>query len=639
MNGALAALVATPHRLVRGVVTLARFVVAALRLFDEVIPRFRLKTAVVVVLELLGAIAAGISWTVLVPFLQHLTGGTTAAMPDDAFGRLYRFFGERMTLLTVAWVVFGAVVGKNVITLLSNAIHTRMAMEMGHRLRVRVFSAYIESDLKFFERAQDGRFINVFNQEVQRTEKILKVWRRAIASALTALVYLVLLFMISAWVTAVFLVGGVVLLVALMRFYYRLRETGYELTALMDRLNGKLAETIRCFVLMKSLGTEERERGHFERVSGAYARANFTQSIVFLVPGAAIETAAYALLLFVVTWIHARYVTAGTLNPFLVISYLIFANKLVDAATVVSGTLSQLLQDASGFDSTVSALAVRAVRDVRYGDRRMHACPPAIELEDVRFAHEGQVVLDRCSFTVGAGDLVAVVGSSGAGKSTLALIVAGLYHPDRGVVRIGGAPLTEHRRDELVRVIGYQPQEPRLVSGTVRDNLLYGLTETPGDVTIEAVLRRAHLEDLLERKDLELEATVGERGASLSGGERQRVAFARLLLRDPDVLVLDEITSALDPSTEQVLLDTLVALRGRKTIVFITHRLRSAAVADRILVLEAGHVVEDGTFDELLARNGAFVRLARRDRLDLEELAARGRGAISLDRPGSMFRN
>jgi ABC-type multidrug transport system fused ATPase/permease subunit len=391
----------------------------------------------------------------------------------------------------------------------------------------------------------------------------------------------------------------------------------------MDRLNGKLTETIRCFVLIKSLGTEERERAQLERVSGAYARANFTQSIVFLLPGAAIEMAAYAVLLFVVTWIHAHYVAAGALNPFLVISYLIFANKLVDAATVVSGTLSQLLQDASGFDSTVSALAVRAVRDVRYGDGRLRARPPAIEADDVSFAHDGQVVLDRCSFKVGAGELVALVGSSGTGKSTLALILAGLYHPDAGVVRIASAPLTDYRHAELVRAIGYQPQEPRLVTGTVRDNLLYGLTETPGDVAVETVLRRAHLEDLLERRDLELEAGVGERGAGLSGGERQRVAFARLLLRDPDVLILDEITSALDPSTEQVLLDTLVELRGRKTVVFITHRLRSAAVADRILVLDAGQIVEEGNFDELLARNGAFVRLARRDRLDLEDLAPR----------------
>jgi ABC-type multidrug transport system fused ATPase/permease subunit len=623
MTGVLAGLVTAPRRLCGRAVTLARFVAAAVRLFDEVIPRFRLKTAVVIVLELVGAIASGVSWTVLVPFLQHLTGGTAAAMPDDTFGRLYRFFGERMTLLTVAWVVFAAVVGKNVITLLSNAIHTRMAVEMTHRLRVRVFTAYIESDLKFFERAQDGRFLNVFNQEVQRTEKMLRVWRRAIASMLTGLVYLVLLFMISAWATAIFLVGGIVLLFALMRVYYWLRETGYELTALMDRLNGKLTETIRCFVLIKSLGTEERERAQLERVSGAYARANFTQSIVFLLPGAAIETVAYAVLLFVVTWIHAHYVAAGTLNPFLVISYLIFANKLVDAATVVSGTLSQLLQDASGFDSTVSALAVRAVRDVRYGDRRLRARPPAIEADDVSFAHDGQVVLDRCSFKVGAGELVALVGSSGTGKSTLALILAGLYHPDAGVVRIASAPLTDYRHAELVRAIGYQPQEPRLVTGTVRDNLLYGLTETPGDVAVETVLRRAHLEDLLERRDLELEAGVGERGAGLSGGERQRVAFARLLLRDPDVLILDEITSALDPSTEQVLLDTLVELRGRKTVVFITHRLRSAAVADRILVLDAGQIVEEGNFDELLARNGAFVRLARRDRLDLEDLAPR----------------
>jgi ATP-binding cassette, subfamily B, bacterial HlyB/CyaB len=297
-------------------------------------------------------------------------------------------------------------------------------------------------------------------------------------------------------------------------------------------------------------------------------------------------------------------------------AWFVFANKLVDAATVVSGTVSQLLQDASGFESTSRALAVRPVKEIHYGERDVDVVPPTLEIDAVSFAHAGQVVLDECSFKVGGGELVAIVGASGTGKSTLALILSGLYHPDRGVVRIAGVPLTEHRREHLVRAIGFQPQEARLVEGTVRDNLLYGLAGAPGDVAIETVLRGAHLEDLLERKDLELDAGVGERGASLSGGERQRVAFARILLRDPAILVLDEITSALDPSTEDVLLDTLVGLRGRKTVVFITHRLRSAAIADRILVLEAGRIVEEGTFEALRARHGAFARLARRDRVE-----------------------
>lgn len=607
---AIGGLVRAPRRLLRGVVKFVRFMAAALRLFDGAIPRFRTKTALVIAMEFVAALAAGLSWTVLVPFLQHLTGGSTAGLPDDAFGRLYRFFGERLSLVSVSAIVFAAVLAKNVLSVTATTVQLRMSADLAHRLRTKIFTAYIESDLKFFEQAQDGRFLNVFNQEMQRTEKILRIWRRAVSSTLTALVYLVLLFMISTTVTALLLLGGVVLLLGLMRFYYRLRENGYQVTRMMERLNNRIAEMIRCFVLIKSVGSEAHERQEFERASRRYAEAESSQNFLSLFPGALIEVAAYALLLFVVSYVHLVYVAAGQLNPFVIVSYLIFASKFVDATTVVSGTVSQLLQDASGFESTHRALAVRPVQEIRFGTRTIGRGPQPILVEDVSFAHAGQVVLDRCRFSVGAGEFVAVVGTSGAGKSTLALLLAGLYRPQSGTVWIGEAPLEHYSRDALVDLIGYQAQDPRLVEGSIADNLVYGLRTPATPDTLEAVLRRAHLHDLLDKKEERLQSGVGERGGAVSGGERQRVALGRILLRDPGILILDEITSALDVATERVVLDALAAVKGSKTIVLITHRLRSATIADRILVLDGGRIVEEGSFDDLHERNGVFAQLS-----------------------------
>jgi ABC-type multidrug transport system fused ATPase/permease subunit len=379
----------------------------------------------------------------------------------------------------------------------------------------------------------------------------------------------------------------------------------------MSRLNGKIAEVIRCFVLIKSVGTEQREEREFEGISRRYSKAEFVQNTVSLIPGAIIEVSAYALLLAAISYVYVRYISGGALSPFIVISYLIFANKFVDSTTVMAGTVSQLVHEAAGFESIQQALGVRPVQEISYGAREIKPSPQPIEVEGVRFAHDGQVVLDRCSFEVRAGELVAIVGPSGSGKSTLALILAGLYRPQWGAVRVGGAPLSDYRRDALVRLIGYQPQEPRLVEGTIRENLVYGLPAVPADDAMDVVLRGAHLGDLLEKKELQLEAAVGERGGSLSGGERQRVAFARVLLREPGILILDEITSALDLGAEQVILECLASLKGKKTVVFITHRLRSARIADRILVLDQGRIVEEGSFDELLAHDGFFSLLSR----------------------------
>ena len=255
------------RRLARGATIFTRFVIRAVSLFDATIPHFRSKTTLVVVAEFVAALAGGVSWTVLVPFLQQLTGGRTDALPEGLLGDVYRFVGERFTLITVALVVFAAVTLKNALTFLSVAAHTRMAADLSHALRSRVFAAYVASDLRYFEQAQDGRFINVFNQEIPRTEKILKVWRRAISGALNALVYLVLLCLISPLATGLFLAGAGVLQLTLMRFYYRLRENGYALTRLMEGVNARVSEAIRCFVLVKSVGTEAREQTHFERAS------------------------------------------------------------------------------------------------------------------------------------------------------------------------------------------------------------------------------------------------------------------------------------------------------------------------------------------------------------------------------------
>ena len=293
----MSAVLSAPGRLVQGFARFARFLGAALGLFDRIIPRFRLKTALVATLEILAAVAAGMSWTMLVPFLQHLTGGTTQALPDGAFANLYRFFGERLNLLTVSYLVFGAVVLKNGLTFASQLVQYRMVSLLSHQLRSRVFAAYVQSDLKFFEQAQDGRFISVFNNEIERTKKILTVWRRAISGTVSALVYLTLLFLISSAVTWLFLGGGCLLLLGLMRFYYLLREGGFAVSRLNARLNAKIAEMIRCFILVKSLGTEAREHAEFDGTSRRYADAEFTQSIFTVLPGMVIETAAYAALL------------------------------------------------------------------------------------------------------------------------------------------------------------------------------------------------------------------------------------------------------------------------------------------------------------------------------------------------------
>jgi ATP-binding cassette subfamily B protein len=238
--------------------------------------------------------------------------------------------------------------------------------------------------------------------------------------------------------------------------------------------------------------------------------------------------------------------------------------------------------------------------------------PGHVAFEGVSFAHDGrQGGLSGVSFEARAGSSVAIVGASGAGKSTILKLIYRFYDPQSGAVKIDGRDIREHTMASVRARLGLVPQDVVLFNDTLRYNIAYGRPDATQDELDEAV-RRAQLYDFIQRLPQGWDTRVGERGLKLSGGERQRVGIARVILRDPKILILDEATSALDSVTEaevQTALDD--AARGRTTIV-VAHRLSTIAGVDQILVLKDGEIVERGTHGELIARAGEYAELWRR---------------------------
>ncbi|MGZ5062895.1 MAG: ATP-binding cassette domain-containing protein, partial [Usitatibacter sp.] len=230
----------------------------------------------------------------------------------------------------------------------------------------------------------------------------------------------------------------------------------------------------------------------------------------------------------------------------------------------------------------------------------------ALEFRDVTFGYNrGEApLIENFSLTVKPGGRVALVGASGSGKSTLARIAAGLYRPWSGEVLFDGAPRAVYERSHLAQAVAFVDQEVMLFEGTVRDNLT--LWESAGDEALRAALRDAAIEELLLREGA-LDAPLQEGARNLSGGQRQRLEIARALVRDPVVLILDEATSALDPASEARVEANL--RRRRVTCLVVAHRLSTVRDADEIVVLDAGRVVERGTYAELRAHGGRFSEL------------------------------
>ncbi len=235
----------------------------------------------------------------------------------------------------------------------------------------------------------------------------------------------------------------------------------------------------------------------------------------------------------------------------------------------------------------------------------------AVVFEDVGYSYDGRrSAVSDVSVAIAAGETVALVGATGSGKSTTLSLLHRVFDPTRGRITIDGHDLRDLTLAGLRRNIGVVFQEPMLFARSIEENLRVGAPDaTPADIA--AALAGAHVTEVVERQAEGLRTVLGERGRSLSGGERQRLAIARVLLKNPPILLLDEATSALDAVTERQVQDAIdAAARGRTTFI-IAHRLSTVRRADRILVFDGGRIVEEGSFDDLLARGGRFAALAR----------------------------
>ncbi|WP_339801444.1 ATP-binding cassette domain-containing protein, partial [uncultured Marinobacter sp.] len=243
-----------------------------------------------------------------------------------------------------------------------------------------------------------------------------------------------------------------------------------------------------------------------------------------------------------------------------------------------------------------------------------------VRFEGVSFAYQAaRPILHEISFEIPAGHKIAVVGASGAGKSTLARLLFRFFDVEKGRITIDGQDIRTVTQDSLRAAMGVVPQDTVLFNDTLYSNLAYGRPEASREEVLEAI-RMAHLERFVESLPDGLDTRVGERGLKLSGGEKQRVAIARVILKNPPILILDEATSSLDSVSEQAILDALNEVSQRRTTLVIAHRLSTVRDADTILVMDAGRIAERGSHQELLAAGGRYAELWNQQQRQREDV-------------------
>ena len=387
-------------------------------------------------------------------------------------------------------------------------------------------------------------------------------------------------------------------------------------THIQDRLADAVARAEQVFTQIRIVQSFTREGyeteaygqavnwARDEGLRRAVARASLTGAVTFAAFGAIV----------MVLWEGGRLVLAGELTPGTLVAFLLYAVTISGAITSLAGFWGNI-QEAAGAAKRVFELLDHPIAIESPTCPRLLPKPSKgiIRYEDVTFRYGSDLpkILDGIDVKLEAGSTVALVGSSGSGKSTLASLIPRFFDVEDGSVTFDGIDVRELALEELRGMIGIVPQEPMLFGGTIRENFAYGNLHAT-QVEIEAAAQAAHAHSFITDLPDRYDQTVGERGVTLSAGQRQRIAIARVILQRPKVLILDEASSSLDSESEALVQDALEHLMHDRTTLVIAHRLSTVIRADRILVLDQGRIVDQGSHLDLLDRNDVYDRLYRR---------------------------
>ncbi|KYC35920.1 ABC transporter ATP-binding protein [Scytonema hofmannii PCC 7110] len=563
---------------------------------------FRKITILAIVFTFLAATFEGVSVGFLLSFLQSLTDPSSS--PKTGIGWLDAWVAANASVVNPLYVI-------SLLILLSTwtrsafnylaSIYTESAqLNLADRLRKRIFEQLQSLQLGYFTEARSGEIMNTMTTEIERFKQGFSGSAFVLTRVLVVVVYFICMFLISWQLSVLSVLLFSLLAVGLTTLNARVRESSFAISKANGRFNAIALEFINGIRTVHANGTQDFERQRFYKSSKELLNASVKVVATWtLVKPIAESVATTALIsLIIISFVKFTLPIASLLTFFFVLV------RVVPSLQDINGTLAYLSTLGGSLENIKDLLREEDKTYFQNGKIEFPGLQRSIDVVSVDFGYDpSNLVLHNVTLSIEKGKMTALVGASGAGKTTLVDLIPRFYDPTEGHIFIDGVDLQQLDINSLRRRMAVVSQHTFIFNTSVWDNIAYG-TPNPTEAAIRQAAQQANALEFIEKMPQGFATVLGDRGARLSGGQQQRIAIARALLRDPDILILDEATSALDSVSERLIQESIEKLSVGRTVIAIAHRLSTIAKADKVVVMEAGRVVEQGNYQDLLQRRG-----------------------------------
>ncbi|MHC2990164.1 ABC transporter permease [Pontibacter sp. HJ8] len=510
------------------------------------------------------------------------------------------------------WLI-GAVVASIVIQAgTSFALTQILSVEAQHlisQLRAKVQRHIIQLPIRFFDNTKTGELVSRIMTDVEGVRNLVGTgFAQMVGGVLTALISLVLLIVISPLMTLYVLFPVVIFGFISTKAFAKIRPIFRERGVINAQVTGRLTETLGGVRVIKGFNAEEQEIRIFE----AGVNRLFLNVKKSLVTTSMVTSAATLLLGLAsagIMGIGGYLIMQGELTFGDFLAFTLYLGFMIAPIVQMSNIGSQFTEAFAGLDRTEEILNMPLEDAGGHRTLKLDAIHGDVIFDKVSFAYEaGKEVVKQICFRAPAGSVTALVGTSGSGKTTIAGLAASFLNPESGTITVDGHDLQKISLQSYRSQLGVVLQDDFLFEGTIRENILFPRPDAT-EAQLQQAVQAAHVQEFTDRFEDGLNTLIGERGVKLSGGQRQRIAIARAVLADPRILILDEATSNLDTESESLIQASLKTLMQGRTTFVIAHRLSTIRQADQILVIEQGHIAEQGRHEELLEKKGRYYQL------------------------------